>query len=65
MASSKQIMESFGLEKTSKIKSNPHPDTPTPAKPHPEASTHILNPSRDGDSPTALGSLSWASDLDF
>jgi len=54
------ITESLRLEKTSKIiKSNCHPITPMPAKPRPKVPhLHVfLNPSRDGDSTTALGSL--------
>jgi len=53
-------MESLRLEKTSEIiKSNRHPITTMPDKPcsqvpHPHG---FLNPSRDGDSSTALGSL--------
>ena len=43
------------MEKTSKIiKSNHHPNTPMSPS---ATSTRFLNPSRDGDSPTALGSL--------
>jgi len=60
VAQAHRIIESLRLEKTSKIiKSNCHPNTPTPAKPCPEVphAHGFLNPSRDGDSTTALGSL--------
>ena len=53
-------VESVRLEKTSEImKSNCHPNPPLPAKPCPQSatSTRVLNPSRDGDPTTALGSL--------
>ena len=54
-ASALQLTESLKVERASKIiRSNCHPNTPMSPN---ATSTRVLNPSRDGDSTTALGSL--------